>query len=53
MMVKGAELIPYNVDSILGTPECIITEGEFDAAAIIAAGDVYKRQRFGNARSSR
>ena len=26
MMVKGAELIPYNVDSILGTPECIITE---------------------------
>ena len=38
MMVKGAELIPYNVDSILGTPECIITEGEFDAAAIIAAG---------------
>ena len=38
MMVKGAELIPYNVDSILGTPECIITEGEFDAAAVIAAG---------------
>ncbi len=35
---EGAELIPYNVDSILGTPECIITEGEFDAAAIIAAG---------------
>ena len=38
MMVKGAELIPYNVDSILDTPECIITEGEFDAAAVIAAG---------------
>lgn len=38
MMVKGAELIPYNVDSILGTPECIITEGEFDAVAVIAAG---------------
>ena len=38
MMVKGAELIPYNVDSILGTPECIITEGEFDTAAVIAAG---------------
>ena len=34
MMVKGAELIPYNVDSILDTPECIITEGEFDAAAV-------------------
>ena len=26
------------MDSILGTPECIITEGEFDAVAIIAAG---------------
>ena len=26
------------MDSILGTPECIITEGEFDAAAVIAAG---------------
>ncbi len=31
MMVKRAQHIPYNVDSILGTPECIITEGEFDA----------------------
>lgn len=38
MLVKGAELIPYNVDSILGTPECVITEGEFDAASIMAAG---------------
>lgn len=38
MMVKGAELIPYNVDSIFGKPECVITEGEFDAAAVIAAG---------------
>ncbi|WP_418697877.1 DnaB-like helicase C-terminal domain-containing protein [Bacteroides sp.] len=37
-MVTGAELIPYNVDSILGTPECVITEGEFDAAACMAAG---------------
>ena len=35
---EGGRAIPYNVDSILGTPECIITEGEFDAAAIIAAG---------------
>ena len=38
MMVKGAELIPYNVDSILRHPGCIITEGEFDTAAVIAAG---------------
>ena len=38
MMVKGAELIPYNIDAILDTPECIITEGEFDAAAFMSAG---------------
>lgn len=37
-MVTGAELIPYNINSILGTPECIITEGEFDAASFITAG---------------
>ena len=37
-MVQGAELIPYHVDGILGTPECIITEGELDAASFIAAG---------------
>lgn len=38
MMVKGAELIPYNIDAILDTPECIITEGEFDTAAFMSAG---------------
>ena len=38
MMVKGAELIPYNIDAILDSPECIITEGEFDAAAFMTAG---------------
>lgn len=38
MMVSGAELIPYNIDGILGTPQCIITEGEFDAASCMAAG---------------
>jgi twinkle protein len=38
MMVKGAELIPYNIDAILDTPECIATEGEFDAAAFMTAG---------------
>ncbi|WP_455585199.1 bifunctional DNA primase/helicase [Bacteroides sp.] len=37
-MVTGAELIPYNIDSILGTPECIITEGELDAASFLAIG---------------
>lgn len=37
-MVKGAELIPYNIDSITSTPECIITEGEFDALSFMAVG---------------
>ena len=37
-MVKDAELIPYNLNGILGTPECIITEGEFDAASFMTAG---------------
>lgn len=37
-MVTGAELIPYNIDAIYGTPECIITEGEFDCASFITAG---------------
>ncbi len=36
-MVTGAELIPYNIDGILGTPEAIITEGEFDACALMTA----------------
>ncbi len=37
-MVAGAELIPYNVDGILGTPEAIITEGEIDALSFMAIG---------------
>ena len=37
-MIPGAELIPYHVDGILDTPECIITEGEFDAASFMTAG---------------
>lgn len=37
MMVSGAELIPYNVDGILGSWEAIITEGEFDICALMAA----------------
>lgn len=38
MLVAGAELIPYHIDGILGTPEAIIVEGEFDAASCMAAG---------------
>lgn len=37
-MVTGAELIPYHLDGILNTSECIITEGELDAASFMAAG---------------
>lgn len=37
-MVSGAELIPYNIDAILSTPECIFTEGELDAASFLAIG---------------
>ena len=37
-MVKDAELIPYNIDGILNTPECIVTEGELDAASFITIG---------------
>lgn len=37
-MVQGAELIPYNIDSVLGQTSCIIHEGELDAASSIAAG---------------
>lgn len=37
-LVSGAELLPYNIDAIKGTKECIITEGEFDALSFIEAG---------------
>lgn len=37
-MVKDAELIPYHIDAIYGTPECIVTEGELDAASFMAIG---------------
>ncbi len=37
-LVSGAELIPYNIDGIRGTPECIITEGEIDALSFMAIG---------------
>lgn len=38
MMDKGAELIPYNIDSALGRDYVIVTEGEFDAISMVAAG---------------
>lgn len=35
-MVKGAELIPWNIDAIKGKEKCYITEGEIDALSLIA-----------------
>ncbi|WP_394700344.1 AAA family ATPase [uncultured Bacteroides sp.] len=37
-MTTGAELIPYNIDSIEDTPQCIITEGEVDALSFVTVG---------------
>ena len=37
-MVKGAELIPWNIDAIKGKEKCYITEGEIDTLSLIAAG---------------
>lgn len=37
-LVSGAELLPYNLDSIKGTKECIITEGEMDALSFVECG---------------
>ena len=36
--VKDAELIPYNIDAILGQKTCCITEGEFDCWAMVQCG---------------
>ena len=33
-----AELIPWNIDAIIGKPICYITEGEFDALTLIQCG---------------
>lgn len=35
---SGAELIPYNLDSITGASSCIITEGEMDCLSFIEVG---------------
>ena len=37
-LVSGAELLPYNIDSIKGQKECIITEGEMDALSLYECG---------------
>jgi len=38
MLESGAELVPWRIDHIRETPECIITEGEMDALSFIVAG---------------
>lgn len=37
-LVSGAELIPYNIDAIKGSPTCIITEGEMDCLSFVECG---------------
>lgn len=37
-LVKGAELIPWNIDAIKGKEICYITEGEIDGLSLIVAG---------------
>lgn len=37
-MTAGARLIPYNIDAIRNTEECIITEGEMDALSFAECG---------------
>lgn len=37
-LCSGAELLPYNIDSIKGQKECIITEGEMDALSFYECG---------------
>ena len=37
-LVPGAELLPYNIDAIKDTNECIITEGEIDSLSFYECG---------------
>lgn len=37
-LCQGAELLPYNIDAIKDTKECIITEGEMDALSFYEVG---------------
>ena len=38
MLESGAKLVPWRIDRICDTAECIITEGEMDALSFIVAG---------------
>ena len=38
MLESGAKLVPWRIDSIRDTAECIITEGEMDALSFLVAG---------------
>ena len=37
-LVSGAELLPYNLNAIGGTSECVITEGEMDTLSFVECG---------------
>lgn len=37
-LISGAELVPYNIDAIRDTTECVITEGEIDCLSFIECG---------------
>lgn len=37
-MVSGARLVPYNIDAIKDTDQCVITEGEMDTLSFVEAG---------------
>lgn len=38
MLESGAELIPYNLNGIVGEKDCIITEGEMDCLSFVEIG---------------
>ena len=38
MLESGAQLVPYRIDKIRDTAECIICEGEMDALSFVVAG---------------
>ena len=44
-MVKGAELIPWNIDAIKGKEKCYITEGEIDALSLIGGVRTQRSRR--------
>lgn len=37
-MTSGAEVIPYNIDAIKDTPQCVIAEGEPDTLSFVQIG---------------